>query len=107
MIQKTDLSPYIEMHEFEALLFSDAHVLAENTGIDLLRIEGILQNSAGPEEINDDPEKTPSKILIAANNGYRKVAMGNKVAESIGIHAIREKCQHFDDWLKKLEKIGK
>lgn len=98
---------YIEMHEFEALLFSDARVLAENTGIDLMRIEGILQSYTSPEEINDDPEKTPSKRLIAAKNGYRKVAMGKKVAESIGIQAIRTQCRHFDDWLKKLETIVK
>ncbi len=29
---------YIEMHEFEALLFSDANILAEKTGIDVSQL---------------------------------------------------------------------
>ena len=95
--------PYIEMHEFEALLFSDADTLAEKTGIDVSRIRRILEEYTNPEEIDDNPAKAPSKRLGALKNGYRKVAMGKTVSEAIGIQAIRRQCSHFDNWLTKLE----
>ena len=95
--------PYIEMHEFEALLFSDADILAEKTGIDVAQIRIIIEGFDNPEEINEDPVKAPSKRLGTLKNGYRKVAMGKTVSEAIGIQAIRRQCPHFDSRLKKLE----
>ena len=97
--------PYIEMHEFEALLFSDARILAEKTGIDLSRINNVLEAYSNPEEIDDDPAKAPGKRLAALKNGYRKVAMGKAVSEAIGIHTIRKQCPHFNDWLTKFERL--
>lgn len=97
--------PYIEMHEFEALLFSDADILAERTEIDLLKIQRILQQYNSPEEINDDPAKAPSKRLESLTNGYRKVADGKTISEAIGIQNIRRQCAHFNDWLTKLERL--
>ncbi|GAB6147257.1 DUF4276 family protein [Desulfocicer niacini] len=47
------------------------------------------------EEINDDPEKAPSKRLEKLNAGYRKVAMGKIISEAIGIQTIRKQCPHF------------
>ena len=98
--------PYIEMHEFEALLFSDAYILAEMTEIDVSQLLKIIEGFDNPEEINDDPAKAPSKRLCALTRGYRKVAMGKTVSEAIGIQAIRSKCPHFDHWLTKLEELG-
>ena len=95
--------PYIEMHEFEALLFSDANILAEKTEIDVSQIRRIVEEHNNPEEINDDPGKTPDKRLEALKNGYRKVAMGKTVSEAIGIQAIRRQCPHFNKWLTKFE----
>ncbi len=97
--------PYIEMHEFEALLFSDVDILAEKTEIDVSHIRGIINEYNNPEEINDDPVKAPSKQLRALKNGYRKVAMGKSVSAAIGIQAIRKQCLHFDNWLTKLEHL--
>ena len=97
--------PYIEMHEFEALLFSDADILAEKTEIDVSQIREIVEEYNNPEEINEDPVKTPAKRLESLKNGYRKVAMGKMVSEALGIQSIRRKCPHFDDWLAKLEDI--
>ena len=95
--------PYIEMHEFEALLFSDADILAEKTEIEVSQILKIIEGFDNPEEINDNPAKAPSKRLGALASGYRKVAMGKTVSEAIGIHAIRRQCPHFNNWLTKLE----
>ena len=95
--------PYIDMHEFEALLFSDADILAEKSGIDLSLIREIIEAYDNPEEINDDPANAPGKRLESLKNGYRKVAMGKTISEAIGIQAIRRQCPHFNDWLAKLE----
>jgi hypothetical protein len=97
--------PYIEMHEFEALLFSDADILAEKNDIDVLLIRRIIEAYDNPEEINDDPVNAPGKRLEALKNGYRKVAMGKTVSEAIGIEGIRRQCPHFNKWLKRLEHL--
>ena len=60
---KSRFIPYIEMHEFEALLFSDADILAEKIGINVSQIREILEEYNSPEEINDDPAKAPAKRL--------------------------------------------
>ena len=97
--------PYIEMHEFEALLFSDADVLAEKAEIDVALIRKIIEKYDNPEEINDDPANAPGKRLESLKDGYRKVAMGKTVSEAIGIAGIRRQCPHFDGWLTKLEDL--
>ena len=97
--------PYIEMHEFEALLFSDADILAAKTEIDISLLRKIIEKYDNPEEINDDPKNAPGKRLESLKDGYRKVAMGKAVSEAIGIAGIRRQCPHFDDWLTKLEDL--
>lgn len=67
--------PYVAMHEFEALLFSDADILAEKAEMEVSLIRKIVEAHGNPEEINDDPVKAPGKRLVALKKGYRKVAM--------------------------------
>ncbi|HAD05235.1 MAG: hypothetical protein A2091_03630 [Desulfuromonadales bacterium GWD2_61_12] len=100
---ETRFVPYIEMHEFEALLFSDADILAEKTEIKISLIRKIIEVYDNPEEINDDPTNAPGKRLESLKSGYRKVAMGKSISEAIGIQSIRKQCPHFNDWLTKLE----
>lgn len=97
--------PYIQMHEFEALLFSDAPILAERAEINLGQIQEILNEYNNPEEINDDPAKAPSKQLETLKHNYRKIALGKEITEAIGIQNIRAKCRHFDNWLRKFEAL--
>lgn len=95
--------PYFSMHEFEALLFSDAGILAKHTHIPLHQIQAVLAPYATPEEINNDPKTAPSKRLeTLTNNCYRKVQMGTSIAKEIGILPMRQQCPHFDHWLKRL-----
>lgn len=56
------------MHEFEALLFSDADILAEKTEIDISEIRRIIKEYNNPEEINDDPMKTLLFSKFSATN---------------------------------------
>jgi hypothetical protein len=98
--------PYISMHEFEALLFSDSEKLAQIINTNPLKIEKILQECGEPEEINDKEQTAPSKRLQALyDKKYRKVAMGKIIAYSIGINTMRKRCPHFNEWLNKLESL--
>jgi len=103
------LIPYVQMHEFEGLLFSDPDKFA--TGICRPnicdRLHEIRNKFASPEEINDDPITAPSKRILAAYQGYEKPTHGTLAALEIGLQTIRNHCPLFDNWLKRLESLNK
>lgn len=102
----TRFLPYIEMHEFEALLFSDEKLLAENLSVSECIINAITEVYATPEEINTNPASAPSKRLLAMKPGYRKVVQGNAIAAKIGISRMRSRCPNFNKWIQNLIDIG-
>ncbi len=97
--------PYVMMHEFEALLFSDCDGFGRGIGRPELASEfrQIRQNFANPEEIDDSPETAPSRRIMSIIPQYQKPLMGNLAALEIGLSAMRSECPHFDGWLKQLE----
>jgi hypothetical protein len=97
--------PYVVMHEFEGLLFSDCQVLAESMLRQDLQPEllSIREQFNSPEEINDSPQTAPSKRLIALHPRYDKVLFGVDACRAIGLDAIRRECTNFDNWLTTLE----
>ncbi len=101
--------PYVQMHEFEALLFSKPDVLAGV--IQEPKATGALQTIANkfpttPEEIDDNPQTAPSKRILGIFPGYQKVLHGNIVAQRIGLEIIRGRCPHFNQWLCALETLA-
>lgn len=106
--------PYVQMYEFEGLLFSDVSQFEWvspdewGNGRHLGQLQAIYNAFATPEMINNSRETAPSKRLNAIFQGtYDKVQHGVVVAESIGLERIREKCPHFNDWLSWLESLGR
>ncbi|MBA4366186.1 MAG: hypothetical protein C0403_00915 [Desulfobacterium sp.] len=97
--------PYISMHEFEALLFSEPQKLAELLHVSQAKIEKILTDCGGPENIDDSPMKAPSKRLEKLSAGYKKTSTGIAIARSIGLIKIRESCPIFNDWLTAVENL--
>ena len=98
--------PYIQMHEFEGLLFSDVHAFLNSFEKDEIKMEDLQAAAEAfetPEMINNSPETAPSKRLIDAIPDYDKIVFGNCVAMDIGLEKIREKCPLFNEWVKKLE----
>lgn len=99
--------PYIQVHEFEALIFADPSKLE----IDYLgHEEGIkdlvaLSKKHKPEEINDNPETAPSKRIKQAVPTYDKCFSAASTTKEIGLDVMRSKCKHFDEWLTKLESL--
>ena len=103
--------PYIQLHEFEGLLFSDIKGFKTITSEKnkLKEIEDIIKKFPNPEDINDEPNKTPSKRLIKIIEKYerRKIEYGYRIANKIGIETIMSKCPHFREWIEKLIKMSK
>lgn len=107
-VERTDerFVPYFAMYEFEALLFSDPEKLARSLGVDFTHIQKICHDFNNPEEINDDPLKAPSKRIIQLVPNYRKIVDGNAIINDIGLQQIRQECQHFNEWLTRLENLS-
>ncbi|MGB3220444.1 MAG: DUF4276 family protein [Anaerolineae bacterium] len=97
--------PFVIMHEFEALLFSDCVAFSAGIGRpDLAQaLQEIRDQFATPEEINDSPTRAPSKRIAALVPGYEKPLLGVLAALQIGLPTMRAECPHFRSWLKTLE----
>ncbi|MCC6748342.1 MAG: DUF4276 family protein [Deltaproteobacteria bacterium] len=97
--------PFLVMHEFEGLLFSDCAAFA--TGIGHPGLEKDFQNIrdafASPEEINDSPITAPSKRVVSLVPNYEKPLMGCLAILEIGLERIRAECPRFKLWLEQLE----
>jgi hypothetical protein len=103
--------PYIQLHEFEAILFSDTDKIAMYYEKQVREIEQLKAQIAAflsPERIDDDPHTAPSKRIAALIPAYgeEKTTAGPIIAAAIGLPTIRNKCPHFDAWLQRLESLG-
>ena len=103
--------PFIQVHEFEAYLFSDITKLPEFLTGPKRRVRELQQVADGfstPEHIDDGQHSAPSKRIIAQYPEYedRKTSVGPQMAECIGLPTIRSACPHFDRWLGRLEQLG-
>lgn len=99
--------PFVVVHEFEGLLFSDCATFAR--GICRPDLEPsfsqIRQGFATPEEINDSSVTAPSKRVEDLVPGYNKPLFGTLAILEIGLGPIRAECPHFDGWLHQLESL--
>jgi len=96
--------PYLQLHEYEGLLFSDPVAFAAGIGQRGLAeaFERIRGGFATPEDINDDAHTAPSKQVLGAYPAYRKVLHGTLAAQAVGIERMRRECPHFRDWVERL-----
>lgn len=97
--------PFVMMHEFEGLLFSDCDRFSQAIGrIDLgPKFHAIRACFNTPEEINDSPLTAPSKRIEELVPGYEKPLLGALAILEIGLDTLRKECPNFCQWLEKLE----
>jgi hypothetical protein len=97
--------PFVMMHEFEGLLFSDCDKFSIGIGRPELAVEfqSIRNQFSCPEEIDDSPITAPSKRVKRLVEGYEKPLLGALAILEIGLDAIRAECPHFREWLFRLE----
>jgi len=101
--------PYIQLHEFEALVLVNPDKLItmypdEQRAINHLKKEIANIN---PELINESQQTAPSKRIIKYLPNYegQKAQVGPLVVEDIGLLELRNNCPHFNEWVTILENI--
>lgn len=106
--ERSRFIPHLQLHEFETLLFSDIEAKRKNfmpNEVKWNELESIVGEFPNPEDINNSPQKAPSKRLESAIQGYSKVLYGNCVAMDIGIDKMLASCPHFSKWINRLCEI--
>lgn len=100
--------PYIQLHEFEALLFSEVGAF-ESVFPDQPTLASALADVVGhflsPEHINENPDQSPSARILRLVPDYVKPVAGILIAQKIGLATLRSKCSHFADWMNRLEQL--
>lgn len=102
--------PYIQLHEFEALLFVNPQLFEIEyfeSPEAIEELQKIAEGFANPELIDQGPDTAPSKRIIKVLPDYEnnKPAVGSMIAHDIGIKELRKACAHFNEWLTKLEQL--
>jgi hypothetical protein len=102
--------PHVQMHELEALLFTDIEKLSHEFLDGDHRLRELADSVRGipPEEINDSPTTAPSKRIIrhVPEYGGAKVRAAPEVLNLIGLPALRRACPHFASWMARLESLA-
>ena len=105
------LLPYLQVHEFEALVLAALEQLAscldsdeQRSGVNALAAEIA---DLPPESVNDGPETAPSKRLDRHIPGYRKIVHGPLALEGAGLPTLMSACPRFADWVRRLETLAR
>ena len=102
-------TPYLQLHEFEGLLFNDIDIfwnqIPREDLVDTEELKKTFSDYPNPEMINNNKETSPSHRLARIIRGYNKVIHGDIISEAIGLTRIRKKCPRFNAWITRLEKI--
>lgn len=113
-----NLHCYVQLHEFEGLLLSNAGITAQYFGSEKL-VEIVSQavaRAGSPEQVNDGAKTAPSKRLEKwtrehCQNGLlytnrTKTLHGPLLAVRQTLAGIRSVCPRFNNWLTKLETLA-
>lgn len=105
--------PYLQLHEFEALVLVDTTVLKARFLDNEKQVDQLAAAIAGtrqpPELINDRRETSPSHRIASFVPAYarQKADAGSSAARTIGLARLRGACPHFDRWISRLEQLDK
>jgi hypothetical protein len=111
----TQFIPYVQLHEFEAIVFSNVMALASVAASIPGQVESqdefaryfqqVVDSAGDPEAINDGYETCPSRRITNKVRGYQKPLHGPIIAKRIGLDVVRQRCPHFATWLARLESL--
>ena len=97
--------PYIQLHEFEALVFasiSGIDSLFERSEMDYNGLMNVIQQYPNPEDINNHPDTAPSVRLKKLISGYNKVLHGIDIINTVGMAELLVKCPRFRTWIESM-----
>ncbi len=96
--------PYLQLHEFEGLLFNDIQIFFNQVPkeelVGLAELKKTFADYENPEMINNNRETSPSHRLQRIIKGYNKPLYGHYFAEAIGLEQIRRKSPRFNNWIE-------
>ena len=97
--------PYVQLYEFEGLLFSAPESIASEIGKPNLvgSFVEIRNKFSTPEDINNSMETAPSKRIKKLFAQYDKVLHGSLIALEAGVKTICDECHLFDAWVNELK----
>jgi len=97
--------PYIQLHEFEGLLFADTKgfdLFTDLPAASKKELIGIVNSYQNPELINEGVNTAPSVRLKRLIQPYNKPLYGNIIALENGFDSILQKCPRFKAWIDTL-----
>lgn len=98
------VTPYVQRHEFEALMFADKNTIADHLHLNPSQRRQLEEISSSPEEINHS--QPPSKRLKQICSRYQKPLDGLAIAQQIGLPVMMRECPRFAEWVQKLQRLG-
>ncbi len=108
-INNSRFIPYIQLHEFEGLLFAAKNgfeFLPDLKQTNLNKLLLAVEEKENPEELNDGELTVPSKRLQLLIPGYRKTIHGPLIAEINQMEILLARCTRFKNWVETLiEKV--
>lgn len=110
-INNSRFIPYIQLHEFEGLLFASKdgfEFLPDLKQASLRSLLLAVNEKENPEELNDGELTAPSKRLEQLIPGFdkNKPFYGGLIAEVNTINAVLNRCLRFNNWVETLiEKV--
>ncbi len=107
-IKNDNFFPYLQLHEFESLLFAIPEILANTidvSGGHVSDFEEIRNSFSSPEEINEGLETHPYKRIKKIFPCYNKAFYGQLISSRIGIEQLLSNCPHFKQWIDRLIRI--
>lgn len=105
------LIPYLQLHEFETLLYCQLDAFAIYYDDCRKQIDALAEDAGAilvsPELIDDGQHSAPSKRIAKQFPDYRdaKPEAPVTIATMIDLSVIRSKCHHFNNWLTTLEQL--
>ncbi len=108
-IDRSNFIPYIQLHEFEALLLVessplDMQFLEHQTEIEkLMKLKNAHEGNT--ELINGGKETAPSKMILKYIPAYGKVKIDALMVDMPRVETLKLHCPHFKEWVEKLENL--
>lgn len=103
--------PYIQLHEFEALLFADPEqfcaAFPEGTEEQFAILAEVRRRFPTVDDINDGPATATAKRIISVFPEYDddKATLGPLVAIGVGLPNMLDASPHFRQWLEVLRNL--
>lgn len=98
--------PYIQLHEFEALLFADVNQFATvypSEDERVARLAEVRRPFRTVDDIDDGADTAPSKRVLDVFPEYDKRSAGPLIAASIGVGKMCDTSPHFKQWFEHLQ----